>query len=138
MFISEQCVKIACWGSPQTPKPKKSGDDKMQKNRRRKQQIHVYFSEEEMEIINAKMQIIGTENLSAYVRKMTVDGEIKVVDSEQLKRMNQLLFSISNNINQIAKRVNTTNSLYAEDLKTLNEKMEEIWRLQVSLLSQKR
>lgn len=108
----------------------------MTKNRRRKEQVHLYFEENELQIIKAKMQIIGTNNLSAYIRKMSIDGEIKMIDSEQLKRMNQLLYSISNNINQIAKRVNTTNAFYKEDSDEIKHKLEEIWRLQESILSQ--
>ena len=43
---------------------------------KRKRDVPVLFwvSAEELELIRQKMQQYGTENLSAYLRKMAVDG----------------------------------------------------------------
>lgn len=107
----------------------------MNKNRKRENQIHLYFSDDELQIVRAKMCVIGTKNLSAYLRKMAVDGEVKVIDIDELKRMNKLLNNIGNNINQIAKRVNMTDAVYGDDIAEINHRLEEIWLLQESILS---
>ncbi|MDR1674216.1 MAG: plasmid mobilization relaxosome protein MobC [Oscillospiraceae bacterium] len=51
------------------------------------------------------------------------------------REINSSLQHISNSINQIAKRVNSTDNIYGEDIELLKEKQEEVWRLQKSILS---
>ena len=55
---------------------------------KRKRDVPVLFwvSAEELELIHQKMQQYGTENLSAYLRKMALDGY--VVKPEQVNRAN--------------------------------------------------
>ena len=47
---------------------------------KRKRDVPVLFwvSADEMELIQQKMQQYGTENLSAYLRKMALDGYVAV------------------------------------------------------------
>ena len=45
------------------------------------------------------------------------------------------LQKIGTNINQIAKRVNATGMLYAQDIEDIKGAMAEIWQLQRSILS---
>ena len=42
---------------------------------------------------------------------------------------------ISSNLNQIAKRVNSTGNIYKEDMDEVKELMNEVWRTQKSMLS---
>ena len=44
---------------------------------------------EELELIHQKMQQYGTENLSAYLRKMALDGFIDLVREEQQRSRTQ-------------------------------------------------
>ncbi|CDI40532.1 Mobilization protein [Tepidanaerobacter acetatoxydans Re1] len=39
------------------------------------------------------------------------------------------------NMNQIAKRVNSTSNIYSEDIEEIKEMMRELWQLQKSILS---
>ena len=48
--------------------------------------------------------------------------------------MNKELHSIGVNINQIAKRVNETGSIYEEDIKEIQERLNKIWQLQRTIL----
>jgi len=43
-------------------------------NRQRKIQLKLFVSEEKVNLINEKMSQIGTNNFSAYARKMLIDG----------------------------------------------------------------
>ena len=82
--------------------------------------IPLYFkvSPEEKEIIEKKMAQLGIHNQRAYLRKMAVDGYAVQVS---------LLRICSNNLNQIAKRVNSTGNLYQEDVADLQERYRELW-----------
>ena len=45
----------------------------------------------------------------------------------ELKEMTRLLSSYSNNLNQIAKRVNKTGVLYSVDLEEIQQHQDELW-----------
>ena len=55
--------------------------------------------------IYEKMFSMGIRSLSAYIRKMALDGYCLNLDLPQLRRMAYLLQNCSNNLNQVAKRV---------------------------------
>ena len=53
--------------------------------------------------IYEKMFSMGIRSLSAYIRKMALDGYCLNLDLPQLRRMAYLLQNCSNNLNQVAK-----------------------------------
>ena len=71
---------------------------------------------EERDTIMEKMAQCGCTNLSAYLRKMALDGYIINLDLPELREISSLLRRSSNNINQIAKRANETRRLYDTDV----------------------
>ena len=75
-----------------------------------------------------------TRQIGAYLRKMAIDGLIIYTDTTNIKEMNKELHSIGVNINQIAKRVNETGSIYEEDIKEIQERLNKIWQLQRTIL----
>lgn len=91
--------------------------------------IPLYFkvSPQEKEIIDEKMAQLGIHNQRAYLRKMAVDGYAVQVDMSDFKALVSLLRNCSNNLNQIAKRVNSTGNLYQEDIADLQERYRELW-----------
>ena len=99
--------------------------------------IPLYFkvSPEEKEIIDKKMELLGTHNQRAYLRKMAVDGYVVRVDMTDVKELAALLRTCSNNLNQIARRVNSTGNLYEEDIADLKTRYGELWGAFSSLLS---
>ena len=56
--------------------------------------------------IYEKMLGMGIRSLSAYIRKMALDGYCLNLDLPQLRRMAYLLQMCSNNLNQYAKAAN--------------------------------
>lgn len=90
--------------------------------------IPLYFkvSPEEKEIIDKKMELLGTHNQRAYLRKMAVDGYVVRVDMTDVKELAALLRTCSNNLNQIARRVNSTGNLYGEDIADLKTRYGEL------------
>lgn len=98
--------------------------------------IPLYFkvSPEEKELIEKKMAQLGIHNQRAYLRKMAVDGYAVRVDMSDFKALVSLLRICSNNLNQIAKRVNSTGNLYEEDVADLQERYGELWGAVSALL----
>ena len=105
-------------------------------NRKRNVQIIIRVTEEERALIEEKMRQIPTLNLSAYARKMLIDGYIITLDLQEVKGHTAQLQKIGVNINQIAKRINETGRIYADDMDEIKLAMEEIWRLERRLLLQ--
>lgn len=75
---------------------------------KRKRNIVIRFrvTPEEREMIESKMAQFGTSNMAAYLRKISIDGYVVRLDLPELREMVSLLRRSSNNLNQIAKRVN--------------------------------
>lgn len=99
--------------------------------------ISLYFkvSPEEKARIDEKMEQLGIHNRRAYLRKMAVDGYAVRVDMADFKALVSLLRICSNNLNQIAKRVNSTGNLYAEDVADLQSRYGELWNAVSTILS---
>ncbi len=104
-------------------------------HRKRSVQLHFMVTEHERELIRQKMEQLRTNNLGAYLRKMAVDGYVVRVDMTEFKELASLLRNCSNNLNQIAKRVNSTGHLYEEDIADLKTRYGELWGAFGSLLS---
>lgn len=92
-------------------------------------------SPEEKAAIDRKMELLGTSNLRAYLRKMAVDGYIVRVDMTDVKELAVLLRNCANNLNQIARRVNGTGNLYEEDVVDLKVRYGELWGAFSALLA---
>lgn len=103
-------------------------------NRKRKFVLRVPVTPEERALIQAKMAQLGTRNFSAYARKMLIDGYIINVDHSDIRAQTAELQKIGVNVNQIAKRINATGTVYAQDVEDIKGALAEIWQLQRSSL----
>ena len=56
------------------------------------------------------------------------------VDMSDFKALVSLLRNCANNLNQIAKRVNSTGNLYQEDVADMQERYRELWGAVSTLL----
>ena len=96
--------------------------------RKRSKEIHFYVTEEERKLIRRKMIESKTKNMGAYLRKMAIDGYIVNTDTTPLKKQYEEMHKIGVNINQIAKKVNSTGDLYPEEMQELKEMVKEIYK----------
>ena len=96
---------------------------------KREKQLLIRISDEDKERIQAKMEEAGILNMSAYVRKMALDGICVRLDLAEVRQLIVLLQRCSNNLNQYAKRANETGCVYAADIEDLRSRLEEIWEL---------
>ena len=113
---------------PQACRPKETGAGAMS-SPKRKRDVPVLFwvSADEMELIQQKMAQFGTKNLSAYLRKMAVDGYVVQLDLPELKELVSLLRRSSNNLNQLTRKVHETGRIYDVDLEDISQRQEQLW-----------
>ena len=74
-------------------------------------------------------------SLSAYIRKMALDGYCLHLDLPQLRRMAYLLQMCSNNLNQYAKAANENGRVYAADMEDLRQRLDELIEIGRQILS---
>jgi len=97
------------------------------KQRKRPIRVVFYLNEAEQALLTEKMQTANIQNREAYIRKMVLDGYVLRLDFSDVKRMVFLLSNATNNLNQIAKRVNEGGSVFAEDVQLLREDYARLW-----------
>ena len=106
-------------------------------NRKRQIVLRVPVTPEERALIQQKMTQLGTRNFSAYARKMLIDGYIVHMDTSNIRAQTAELQKIGVNVNQIARRINSTGAVYAQDVEDIKGALAQIWQLQRSILSKK-
>ena len=89
--------------------------------------IKVRLSPDELKMIQEKMVQFGTDNMSAFIRKMVIDGYVVKLEIPELKEILSLLRYSSNNLNQLTKRVHETGRIYDADLKDIHRSQDRIW-----------
>ena len=96
--------------------------------RNRTNPVQFYLSDDEQYILNTKFKASGMKSMSAFLRKLILYGYVYDVDYSYLRNYNTELGRISSNLNQIAKRVNSTGNIYQEDINEVKELMNEVWQ----------
>ena len=69
--------------------------------------IYVKFKPEEVEILHNRMKEAGVQNMSAYIRKMALNGYVIIPEWPDLNQIISLHSRISNNLNQYARLIIT-------------------------------
>lgn len=108
--------------------------DKLPAQRVRDKQLKVWISEDEQNMIRLKMAEFGTTNQSAYVRKMAIDGYVIKLELPELKEILRLMGPTANNVNQIARKLNSDGSAYQEDIQDVQARLDQIYEQLRTLL----
>ena len=93
----------------------------------REDRLELRLKNGEMDLIEKRMKEAGMKNMSAYIRKMAIDGYVIRLDLSDLKEVSRLMGINSNNLNQYAKKANETGSIYLNDIRILQDQHEKIW-----------
>ena len=75
------------------------------------------------------MDQCGIKTVSAYLRKMAIDGYVVHLDVSDIKEVVRLLRICSNNLNQYARKANEGGSIYLEEIHDLQKQLEKIWEV---------
>lgn len=103
-------------------------------NRMRKVQLNFRVTEREKQLIEERMQEIGTTNREAYLRKIAIDGMLVKLEVPELKEIVSLMRRTSNNVNQIARRLNETGRIYEVDITDVQNQQEQLWDMLNNLI----
>ena len=107
-------------------------------NRIRNERLEIKLTEEEKALFEEKRKLAKCRNMSHFIRKCVLQKEIYQVDLKPFRDLQGLLSNATNNINQIAKRVNSTCVIYKEDIGYIKKEIEhfskELWQIHSLLL----
>ena len=108
-------------------------------NRQRNIQLIIRLNKDEKELFERKMKLAKCRNMSHFSRKCVLEKEIYQVDLEPFRELQGLLRGATNNINQIAKHVNSTGIIYRDDINDMKKQIEhfskELWQIHSLLLN---
>ena len=96
-------------------------------------QMKFNVNEHERNVIRYRMKKMNITNFGLYMRKVALGTPLFTVDLTEINDMCHDITGVSRNINQIAKRVNTNDTVYAEDIRQIKRQQEEIWQLLKSI-----
>ena len=108
-------------------------------NRIRNERLEIKLTEEEKALFEEKRKLAKCRNMSHFIRKCVLEKEIYQVDLEPFRDLQCLLSNATSNINQIAKRVNSTGIIYKDDINDIKNQIEyfskELWQIHSLLLN---
>ena len=96
------------------------------KKRVRSTSVCVWLSPDEQAKIRERMADVGISNLSAYMRKMALNGYILHVDLSPVQELVSLQRRCANNLNQVATHANSY-GVYQEEIKSLQKDYADLW-----------
>ena len=94
--------------------------------RKRGVPLYVWVSQDEYNAIQRRMEEAGTQNMSAYIRKMALNGYVLNVDLAPVRELVSLQRRCSNNLNQVAIHANTY-GVYPTEIAALQKDYTELW-----------
>ena len=80
----------------------------------------VTYSLEEWQEVERRAADLSMKT-GTYIRQISVNGQITYYNAKNVAPIMNALRIIGNNINQVAKKANETNSIYSEDIKKIRK-----------------
>ena len=98
----------------------------MNKKRVRSVPLNIWLHPDELEVIRERMAEADIQNMSAYVRKMALNGFILHVDLSDVRELVSLQRRCANNLNQVAVHANTY-GIYPAEIAALQKDYADLW-----------
>lgn len=98
-------------------------------NEKRYIQKKLRLTERENYLLQYKMNQAGIRNFSLYARHMLLSGMTIHTDFSDLRNLIGELGKIGNNINQLAHKANSTNSVAKDDFNQLKNEYDQLFKL---------
>lgn len=95
----------------------------------RDKQMNIRVTEYERQLIQDRVAQSGATSLTEYVLDTALDGYIINVDYSDIKSLAYEINKIGTNINQIAHRVNSNDAVSQRDIKEVQDKVDQIWKM---------
>ena len=91
--------------------------------------VKIYLDAEEKKMLDMKVRESKMRSTTAFLRHLIKYGFVYYVDYEELREMVKQIHGAAVNINQIAHRINATESIYKSDMEELKKELDEIWSI---------
>ena len=105
----------------QVQKPKKQ-------YKRKGQRKEVLFKDDEWVVVKANAESMNLST-TKYIVKMSVEGKAGQNNISDVADLNRQLSAIGNNLNQLARKANTVNNIYADDYMHMKQTFEVLCHL---------
>ena len=94
--------------------------------RTRKNRVEVRFDDEELALIEEKMEKAHINSKSDYIRQMCVYGKVINFEDMYFRKCFTAMDRMGTNLNQITKVANSTGNIYLEDIQLLNSNISVV------------
>ncbi len=98
------------------------------RNQCRNHTLNIRFNDTEWEHICKQAELLHVKK-SSYVRECAKAHYVLMIDQGDMNGIIGAVRGLSANVNQIARRVNSTGRAYGEDITTMKESVNAIWQL---------
>ena len=98
------------------------------RNQCRNHTLNIRFNDTEWEHICRQAELLHVKK-SSYVRECAKAHYVLMMDQSDMNGIIGAVRALSTNVNQIARRVNSTGRVYSEDITTMKESVNAIWQL---------
>ncbi|MGN0241622.1 MAG: plasmid mobilization protein [Candidatus Weimeria sp.] len=96
--------------------------------------IKIRVSSEERKAIELRMKQMQVLNMSAFIRKMAINGLCVRLNLEDIRELSYQVNRLGNNLNQYAKWANQSGAVYVKNMETLMGQFEEVIRKENEIL----
>ena len=98
------------------------------RNQCRNHTLNIRFNDTEWEHICRQAELLCMKK-SSYVRESAKAHYVLMMDQGDMNGIVGAVRGLSANVNQVARRVNSTGRVYSEDITTMKESVNAIWQL---------
>ena len=93
---------------------------------KRTRSVQVRLTQEEYDFLEQKFQLSGYKSKSEFMRIAFFDTLIVKFSTEDMQELLRLVRSISNNVNQIARRLHEGGSIYETEIDDIVERQKQL------------
>lgn len=104
-------------------------------NRKRNIQLLIFLTKEEKNLFLQKMKLTSSKSMSHFIRKCVLEKEIYEIDCTPFLNLTWEISKIGTNVNQIAKKANSTEKIALEDIEKIKKDIANIGK-KVSILQE--
>ena len=80
------------------------------------------------------MKAFGITNQSSYLRAMALKGYLLKLNLPEIRELIRLMKNLTNNVNQIARRLNERGSIYLTEIDDIRDRLDRLWETTNQLL----
>ena len=102
--------------------------------KRTDKEIHIKISSADKEKIMERMEKAGVTNMSAYMKKMAIDGYIILLDLSDVKDALEMLHINGLVLEEILEKAEETGEIDLSDIELVKEQQDEIWKTMQQIL----